>query len=213
MSAQKVVRTVDEVPPSRRQEILDLSAELFATRGFHNTSMQDIADVVQIQKASLYYYYKSKDDLLWEILRSGVQHMLEGSRRALEQAGDDPRDQLRDLLRAHIENLVIKRHHVIVFLNERRALAKRRATRYLEWREEYDDAFVQVVKRGQEAKLFREGPPTVLVYGIIGMYNWMIQWYRPEGPLSVDEIHRIFIEFMFDGVLREGVSAPELQER
>lgn len=177
----------------RRSEILRLSAELFADRGYHNTSMQDIAEAAQIQKASIYYYYKSKDDILSEILEMGVQSLLADGRAAL-QSSDDPREKLRELLRAHVRNLRRYFHQVIVFLSVRRALGGRpEFSPYFEWRREYDKMYVDVIREGQQQGLFRDDDAQVMAFAILGSYNWLVQWWRPDGRLSIDEIHEILV--------------------
>lgn len=178
----------------RRAEILRLSSELFADRGYHNTSMQDIAEAAQIQKASIYYYYKSKDEILSEVLEMGVQSLLVDGRAALEFS-DDPREKLRELLRAHVRNLRRYFHQVIVFLSVGRSLAGQHEFEpYFEWRREYDRMYVDVIREGQDKGLFRRDDAQVMAYGILGSYNWLVQWWQPDGRLSIDEIHEILAE-------------------
>jgi AcrR family transcriptional regulator len=186
----------------RKEELLTLASQLFAERGFHNTSMQDIADVAGIQKASIYYYYKSKDAILSDVLLEGVSDLLRDAREAVASS-TNPEEQLRALLRAHVRNLRRNLNQVIVFLHERRALDGRpEFSQYFEWRREYDAMYVGILRAGQEQGLFCDGDPRVMAYGILGSYNWLVQWWKPDGPLSIDEIHQVLAEMALKGVRR-----------
>lgn len=187
----------------RKSELLTLAAQLFADRGFHNTSMQDIADVAGIQKASIYYYYPSKDAILSEVLVEGVSDLLRDGREAVASS-TEPDAQLQALLRAHVRNLRRNLNQVIVFLAERRALAGRpEFVKYFEWRREYDAMYIDIIREGQAQGMFAEGDPRVMAFGILGSYNWLVQWWRPDGPLSIDEIHEVLARMALNGIRRD----------
>lgn len=185
----------------RRAEILKVATRMFAQRGFHHTSLQDIAEALKIQKASLYYYFDSKEEILSAILQRGVEELLVDAEKAV-QAVDDPREQLDRLLDAHVRNLERRLDDIKVFLSERRSLTPAQERRYLEWRRRYEDLYVQVITEGQARGVFGEGRPRVLAYGILGTYNWLIQWYRPRGELSVRQIHQDLSRLVLRGLLK-----------
>lgn len=203
MAKQGAMSAQTPVTKDRKSELLALAAQLFAERGFHNTSMQDIADVAGIQKASIYYYYASKDRILYEVLVEGVSDLLRDGREAVASS-TEPDAQLQALLRAHVRNLRRNLHQVIVFLAERRALAGRpEFAKYFEWRREYDAMYVDIIREGQAQGLFEDGDPRVMAFGILGSYNWLVQWWRPDGRLSIDEIHEVLARMALNGIRRD----------
>src|SRR3974390_446302 len=108
-------------PRRRSAAILDAAAEVFAARGFHGASTQNIADVLGIRQASLYYYFPSKEVALEEVCFHGVEGILE---TAVSIAGDSSsaRDKIERLVKAHLAPLIERRAYVRTFLNERQHL-------------------------------------------------------------------------------------------
>lgn len=176
---------------ARRALILDVAADLFARQGFAATTLLDVAHAADLKKASVYHYFASKDSILLAVLTEGIDELLTAAAEAARTA--DPVQRLDALLRAHLRNFDRKLAHVIVFLTERRALQREladspEAREYLAKRRAYDKLFVDCIRAGQRSGLFRRGDPTVLAYGVLGMLNWMVQWYDPAGRLSMDGI-------------------------
>ena len=178
----------------KRREVMDCAAELFARHGFDNTSINDIAHMANLKKPSLYHYFPSKHSLLLAILTDGMAHLWADASQAA--AIKDPVARLDALLTSHLHNFGQKLAHVAVFLLERRVLERSEADQaetraYLEQRRAYDRLFADAIRDGQKKGLFRQDDPVVLSYAILGMVNWMVQWYRVDGPLSLEEISGI----------------------
>jgi AcrR family transcriptional regulator len=171
--------------------ILDVAADLFARRGFAATTLLDVAHAADLKKASVYHYFPSKDALLLAVLEDGIDDLLSSATSAARTP--DPVDRLDALLAVNLQNFERKLAHVIVFLLERRTLAldladSPQARDYVAKRRAYDTLFVGCVRAGQRSGVFRRGDPTVLAYGILGMLNWLVQWYDPAGRLPMDRI-------------------------
>jgi AcrR family transcriptional regulator len=179
-----------EVTSPRRQEILDIAADLFATHGFEATTVTDVARSANLKKASLYHYFPSKNAIFLAVLAEGIDDLLENSRQAVGIA--DPVERLDALLAAHLRNFEHKLAHVVVFLLDRRAILRELPASdtddYLVKRRAYDRLFVDCILDGQAAGVFRDGDPVVLAFGLLGMLNWMVQWYDPDGRLTMEEI-------------------------
>ena len=176
---------------ARRALILDVAAELFARQGFNSTTLRDVAHAAALKKASVYHYFSSKDAILLAVLAEGIDELLSGAMEAARTS--DPVDRLDALLAVHLRNFEAKLAHVIVFLMERRTLEHELADspevrNYINKRRTYDKVFVDCVRAGQRSGVFRRGDPVVLAYGILGMLNWMVQWYDPAGRLTMDRI-------------------------
>lgn len=173
----------------RRQEVLDCAVKLFAERGFDGTSINDIAERTTLKKASLYHYFPSKQHILVAVLEDEMS-ALWGRAQDIAQISD-PRERIRGLLAAHLSNFRRKLPQIRVFLLERTKIDAKLAARYLEQRRLYDALYVDTIREGQRAGVFRTEDPVVLAYAVLGIVNWMVQWYDPRGRLSLDEVTAI----------------------
>jgi AcrR family transcriptional regulator len=185
---------------NRRDQIIEMTAKLFASQGFHNTSMREVALVAGVSKATLYHYFIAKEDILQSILESGIQSLLGAAEEAIQVDGVEA--QLRALLRTHAQNIASNLVHVKVFLLEQRVLEldAPKFRNYLEMRRRYDAIYADIIAQGQAEGIFRSGPPKVIAYGLLGIYNWMVQWYQQEGPNDLDTITSVFEEMAMSAV-------------
>ena len=177
----------------KRRDILDVSAGLFASKGVDRTSMDDIGRACGLEKPSLYHYFPSKKAILGGILALGVDDLIADANGVLEAGVVDPTERLAQLLRAHSRNFDRKLPHVKVFLLEERALDAPERQKYLDRRREYEQIIIDLITEGQDQGVFRPGDPTILAYGVLGMFNWMVQWYDPRGRTTAEEIGELLV--------------------
>jgi AcrR family transcriptional regulator len=178
----------------KRRGILDVSAGLFASKGVDRTSMDDIGRACGLEKPSLYHYFSSKKAILAGILALGVDDLIADANAVLVSGVADPTERLAQLLRAHNRNFDRKLPHVKVFLLEERALDAPERQKYLDRRREYEGIIIDLITEGQDQGVFRAGDPTILAYGVLGMFNWMVQWYDPRGRTTAEEIGELLVE-------------------
>lgn len=170
-----------------RARILRAAAALFHRQGFDRTTMQEIAREVGLTKGSLYHHIRGKQALLYEIL----QHTLDRSMPELERIAAAPlsaRDRLRQAVRLHILTLVSDRDNVACFIEEGRALAPQYREVYMAARDRYEGLFRQIIDDGIESGEFAATDVRLAGLAVLGMVNWMVRWYRPDGHLSAEEI-------------------------
>jgi AcrR family transcriptional regulator len=179
------------VPSSgiRRQEVLDCAVKLFAERGFDGTSINDIAERTTLKKPSLYHYFPSKQHILVAVLEDEMSALWVRAQEIAQIA--DPMERIRGLLAAHLSNFRRKLPQIRVFLLERNKIDAKLAARYVEQRRLYDALYIDTIRDGQRAGIFRGDDPVVLAYAVLGIVNWMVQWYDPKGRLSLDEVSSI----------------------
>lgn len=178
----------------KRREILDVSAGLFASKGVDRTSMDGIGRACGLEKPSLYHYFPSKKAILAGILALGVDDLIEDAHAVLQSGVKDPVDRLALLLRAHSRNFDRKLPHVKVFLLDARTLEAPERQKYLDRRRGYEQIIIDLITEGQDQGVFRAGDPTILAYGVLGMFNWMVQWYDPRGRTSAEKIGELLVE-------------------
>jgi AcrR family transcriptional regulator len=189
-------------PPSnddKEAEIFAAAVRIFRQKGYHAASMQDLADAVGLQKASLYYYFSSKEDLLLTV----YERLTGAFTRQLAQVVDaplDPAEKLRLAVETHIVALGEQLDLFTVYLNEQKFLNGRPRARIRAEIEKHAELLESILREGIDAHEFRECNVTITARAIIGMCNWIYQWYSPEGKLTPREIAVIFSDMVIDGV-------------
>lgn len=179
------------------------ASELMAARGYHGTSMRDVAKAVGIQMASLYYYHASKQELLVHLMRTTLEDLRRSVEEAMEAAGPDPVDQLDAGLRAHIAFHVRRRDDVIITDSELRALEDENRPMILDLRDQYQNLVRGAIERGVERGELEGGRIGIVTTGVMTMCTDVALWYDPNGPLSVDGVADEILRFVMRG-LRAG---------
>lgn len=174
-----------------RTRILRAAAALFHARGFEGTSMHQIAAEVGIQKSSLYHHFRSKDELLFDILRHTLDLAL-GGLQAIVGADLPAAQRLRLAVRHHVINLVEDLDNVACFIEEGKALGPRHRDAYIARRDAYERCFRQIIEDGIARGEFRPLEVRLAGFAILGMCNWMVRWFRPGGPNTPEEVARHF---------------------
>ena len=198
-------------PPSQRRrapQIIDAAARVFAERGFHGATTQDIADVLGIRQASLYYYFSSKEAALELVCLKGVEGFVEAAKKI---AGGPGRAQERIalLINSHLSPLVDRGDFVRVFLNERQHLPAESRRRIGRWSRGLERIFEDVIKEGVGSGEFRVDLDTRLAtLAILGMCNAAQRWHRKEN-FEVARIADEFARLVTDGM----GSAPNKRRR
>lgn len=171
---------------SRRNEILDRAGELFSTRGFHATSMRDLAEAVGLQGGSLYAHIASKEDLLFEIVNKAADAFLRQAE--LVPRDLEPEARLRALVRGHLEVIVRELPRAKVFFDEWRFLSEGYQRRIKERRDAYEAYFRETIATGIAQGLFPQQDARLASLFVLSALNWVYQWYHPEGPLGLEAL-------------------------
>ena len=183
----------------RERQIIDAATRIFQERGYDATTIQAIADEVGILKGSLYYYIDTKEDLLFRISEE-VHVGLTANLDSLDESAE-PLEQLRALIASHVRFCAENLPAVRVFLHDFRALSEDRRKQIVKERDAYEGRFRDLLGQAQAAGQIRDDLDLELViFAILGMVNWMYQWYRPRGRKRPDEIARTFADVAIDGL-------------
>ena len=182
----------------RTPEIIEAAARVFAQRGFHGATTQDIADVLGIRQASLYYYFPSKEGALELVCLQGVAGYFEAA-KAIASGPGPAADKLARLIKSHLAPLTDRSDFVRVFLNERQHLPAESRRRIGKWSRGLERVFEDVVKEGVRRGEFRADLDTCLaVLAILGMSNAVANWYRNE-EVAIGRISGEFARLVIDG--------------
>jgi TetR/AcrR family transcriptional regulator, cholesterol catabolism regulator len=181
-----------------RERVRRLATGLFAKHGYHGTSIQDVTEAAGLGRGALYYHIKSKEDLLYQVIRAPLLEMVEYARAALDSTGD-PEERLQALARTHLENLLRYREAWTVTVHDSRALSGDSAREIRALRQEYERLWQQLLAECHDAGLI-EQVDLVRIRGILGMFNHSYPWLRSRGAESPDRVARSFLEMIFDGL-------------
>jgi TetR/AcrR family transcriptional regulator, cholesterol catabolism regulator len=184
-----------------RETILEAAAQVFREKGFHGASMQDIAEAVNLQKASLYHHVSSKQEILLSLLDRALELLLERISAITNQP--IPADQkLRQMIRAYLQILAENTDLSAVLLFEHRSLERKQHARHVPNRDKFEALWRGVLIEGVAAKLFQCEDPALAGRAILGILNWTITWYRPDGELTIDQIADQYSNLLLNGLLK-----------
>lgn len=185
----------------RAQEIYLLAAQLFVEKGVGSTSLADIAKALNITKAGLYYYFESKQDLLYRIVELGLDNVKD---EVLDPARQikDAEERLKFIILNHARLAAEGNHAVIIVSHEMNSLSFTQREAALKRRREYFD-FVRatLIELEKESKL-NAVDLTTATFTLFGMILWLSRWYRPGGKLSVEKVCEDVCEMALKGLLR-----------
>jgi len=188
---------------SRREEILEVAAELFQKKGFKGTSCDDIADKMGFTKASIYYYFKNKEAILKEINDLASAMFLKNAQE-IAQSPLKPDQKLKKIFYSHnkliIENLTL----VAVLFRERRELPLKLAKNIFDINKNYNTLLRQIYEDGVKQSLFKDIPPSIAISAIFGSTNRLSEWFDPNGNYRFDDIANHYYEIVTQGYLENG---------
>lgn len=184
-----------------REDILEAAAQVFRQKGFHGASMNDIAEAVSLQKASLYHHVSSKQEILFEILDRALQLLLEQISTITTQI-IPANEKLRLMIRAYLQILVENIDLATVLLFEHRALERREHARHVPNRDKFEWLWRDVLAEGVRDRLFNCEDVSLTTRALLGLLNWTITWYRPDGEKSIEQIADDYSTLLLNGLLR-----------
>ncbi len=171
-----------------KKEILNAAAEIFRIKGYHATSMNDIAEAVNLQKASLYHHVSSKQDILLELLDQALE-LLTGEIIGIAQDENLPTNtKLRQMIYAYLNALINHVDLSSVLLMEHRSLDPERHTRHVPNRDRFEALWREAIEEGMQTGVFCCVDTDLASRNLLGAMNWIITWYNPKGTLSVNDI-------------------------
>ncbi len=186
----------------KRREICRVAARVFYEKGFDGASMQDIARAVGLTKAGLYHHIGSKERLLYEIMNYGMDILEEAVLDKVRPVADS-REKLRQTIIGHIDLIVRARDlELTVILHENRSLKGALRKKINARKKQYIQFLENLIARVQEQTGAKPVfSPRLAAFALLGIINWLYQWYRPQGAIKQDELARSYVDFFFRGLL------------
>ena len=192
---------MDSAPPSRRDELLKLAATMFAERGLRATTVRDIADSAGILSGSLYHHFKSKEQMVEEVLRDFLDWLF-GRYREVVDTEPNPLERLKGLFMASFEAIEDRHAQVVIYQDEAKRLSSLPQFGFVETRnKEQRKMWLDLLNQGIEDGYFRPDIDVDLVYRFIRDTTWVsVRWYQPGGPLTAEEVGRQYLSIVLGGI-------------
>jgi AcrR family transcriptional regulator len=185
----------------RRLEILRSAAAAFAQNGFSGATMEEIAEKVRMAKGNLYYYFPSKQDLLFFCQEQSLGRLIEQANIALKSRA--PADeQLRAMIITHVKT-ILEEIYGSTAHTDFRSLPAAQLKTVIKRRDQYEKAYRTVIERGIKEGVFRKCNVKTTVWAILGALNWTAQWFLPTGKISVDELGDQFADLFLQSLSRQ----------
>jgi AcrR family transcriptional regulator len=185
-----------------RDHILESAAEVFSQKGYNGASMSDIAEAVGLQKATLYHHFGSKQEILAELLDRAMSIVTRNM--ALVLLMDRPPDEkIKIAMQTYLQVLCEQPDLSSVLLFEYRSLEKEFYKRHIRNRDMFEKMWRDLIKEGIDSGQLQSESVSMTVWALLGVMNWTITWYRPDGNLSTEEISDLFTNLFLDGLRRK----------
>jgi AcrR family transcriptional regulator len=189
---------------AKRRELIQVGATVFKEKGYEAATLNDIAERVGVDRASLYYYVGGKEELLHEAVRGGVAENLAEVERILK-LDESPEEKLRLIVARLLRSYEESYPAMYVYIQEDMSKV---ASEDSEWAQEmtrqtrrFENATLKVIKQAQEEGRFRTDiSPELAANGLFGMVNWTHRWFKPGKKLNAEQIIDAFWSIFFEGM-------------
>ncbi len=184
----------------RRREIIEAAAQLFKKNGYARTSLNDVAEALASDRATIYYYVASKKELLHEVVREVVA---ETAKEALEiqRRKAPPPAKLKELILALMRRYAANFPYQYVYIQEGIAVNTHGDAHLFKLGQQYERCLVDILAEGlADGSFCSASEPKIIAYAILGSLNWTHRWFNPEGRLTADQVAETFAELFLRGL-------------
>ncbi|MBW2609062.1 MAG: TetR family transcriptional regulator [Deltaproteobacteria bacterium] len=186
----------------KREIIRNAAARLFAEKGFENTTTRDIARAADISNASLYYYFDSKEELLYQILdkemSSGLDMIME-----IEKSDISLKEKLSRILQMHTSSAVDYNKMKLLVIDQN-SISHKNKEALKEKQRDYVGKLIKILDELKKNREIVDIDTTVLAFAFFGMVSWAYRWYNPNGKIKPAELSEIFHQIFTKGIYSEG---------
>lgn len=198
----------NEVAALKRERTIEVAASLFYERGYENTSLDMIAERMNVTKPFIYAHFVSKAELLAEICARGIASALEAMESVLNAGSGSPRSRLEEVGRRFATAVLTNQRYIAIFAREEKNLAPDDFKRISDMRRAFDHKLVGLLDEGVAAGEFKVADTRMAALAIGGMVSWAYVWYRDHGRFSIEQISHELTDLMLGMVAAQG-SGPQ----
>ena len=182
-------------------KLIQASVDLFSTRGFHSTSVRDIAKAMKMSMAGIYNYFSTKEELFFFIFDKTVTEARDAL-IAVTKLDLPPMERFRLLLKTHFTAFAKHPKESRISLLEEEYFSEENKKRSREYQSEFMNLYVKELEALKKAKCISSSVPTsILALNIFGTLNWFGRWYNPNGKLPVEKVIEHNVDFVINGIM------------
>jgi AcrR family transcriptional regulator len=184
----------------KTEEIYQVIARLFAYRGYHSTSMREIARELGMNQSSLYHYFASKQDILFTLMNDAMDDVL----AILEEISSTdllPEDRLNRVLSFYTQYYAGDQERLILLFNEMNSLNEEYRSILVGKQRQYVQLIKSILEELAAQGKIKQIDPAIATFAFFGMVHYTIKWYHKDGPVSLDQLANAFVEIFTKGVL------------
>ncbi|ASS76959.1 TetR family transcriptional regulator [Tumebacillus algifaecis] len=184
---------------NKYEEIVLAAVKLFDKKGYHATSVQDIADAVGLQKGSLYHYISGKADLLLGVAQRAITEFNLRMERILASK-ESAQSKMKKALEMHLQLVTHDVQLSTVLLRESVALGENPQQVIQDATDQYLDLWTRLIEEGMAGGEFRPGNARMKALAVLGACNWVYRWYQEDGALTSEMVADIYADLFLDGI-------------
>ncbi|MCA2013667.1 TetR/AcrR family transcriptional regulator [Cereibacter sphaeroides] len=183
---------------AKREAVLRTAARFFNQKGFHATSLDDVATALNVTKPTIYHYFANKDEILFECTRRGLSAIIDASREAAAQGGTGA-SRLRSVLMAYAM-VMLDDYGICVARTQDYNLTEASRKQFRALKRDIDALIRQVVAEGAEDGSLKVRDVRIATFTAAQALNGMGNWYNPDGPVGKEDTARQVVETLMDGL-------------
>ncbi|MBB3868077.1 AcrR family transcriptional regulator [Parageobacillus toebii NBRC 107807] len=184
-----------------KEKIMAAGIMLFEQKGFSETSIQDIVDMLGVTKGTFYYYFKSKEELLMDIHLRYIEALLENQKRIIEDSTKTIKEKVFEIVYMLIHNIEKQGRQARIFFREMKHLNEDHLKKIVEKRDLFRYNLQLLIEEGMRNGEFRDDlPPSIATLTVLGAANWSYQWFQPDGKLSDFEVAKHMVSILLEGI-------------
>lgn len=190
---------MNEAKEQKRKQIRKIATKLFVEKGFENTTTRDIANAAGINKAALYYYFDSKEELLYQILDDTVRIGLERIRE-IEKSKISLKEKLTAVTDMYTRYYAFDTDMMKLLVHDQKSLRPEHKEKLDRLQKDYVKVFVKILEDLKKGGEILDIDTTVCAFAFFGMVHWAYRWYNPGGRIKPDQLAEIFNQIFTNGV-------------
>ncbi|MBR7553878.1 TetR/AcrR family transcriptional regulator [Allobacillus sp. GCM10007491] len=185
----------------RKKDLIMSAIAIIGEKGYHSTTMEEIASKLLMTKGSIYYYFKDKQDLVYQSQKILLEQSNENIEEVLSE--DLPYDEkLKKVMVVHIEYLITEQSGFVMGTNPEQFFSGKQLETILMLRDRYGNYIKQLIAEGVKEGFFTEVDEKIVRNIILGAMNWVVTWYSPNGPMDKTTLAKSISNYLLKIVLK-----------
>ncbi len=201
MKSAKSKEPLVGVSGTRKEKVMNVAARLFAAKGYHATTLDQIAEEIGVTKPALYYYVNNKEDILRTIIGKMMEPMEEVTK--VGKSDQSPKKKLEKIIQILVKFAAERKETALIAFEQANILPKRSRDALRRRQKEVEKAVQHTLKEGIEQGYFAKVDTKVACFAILAVSNGPYRWYRPEGSLTPLKIADQFIKLLENGYMKD----------